>query len=101
MGTAMVRRSWRYDKAWVEVKRVVAAADPIGLLAGGAPDDEYDPEVTDLVRLVLGPSEITRDRVDAVWTRWFGQEYSLGGTAHNMAGELALIRSQCVAEEGP
>lgn len=38
---------------WSAVHAVVDAVDPEGLLAGGAPADEYDPEVPDLVRVVL------------------------------------------------
>ncbi|MEJ7764670.1 MAG: hypothetical protein WKF86_04170 [Acidimicrobiales bacterium] len=98
-GSAILRRSWPYDRVRAEVKRVVDAADPIGLLATGAPDDEYDFEVTDLVKLVLGPREITADRVDAVWTRWFGDHDWYGTTADNMAHELSVIRLRRVADE--
>jgi hypothetical protein len=46
----------------------------------GAPEDEYDPEVGDLVRLVMRPEPIDEERVDAVWRCWFGDDYSMSGT---------------------
>ena len=95
----MLTRSWPYDRVRAEVKRVVDAADPIELLATGAPDDEYNFEVTDLVKLVLGPREITAGRVDAVWTRWFGDHDWYGTNAEDMAHELSVIRLRRVADE--
>ena len=43
----------RYESAFGDVRAVVGRLDPIGLLASGAPDDEYNSQVTDLVGLVL------------------------------------------------
>lgn len=51
-------------------------ADPIGLIGGGAPPDEYDPEVgTILPRLrnVASPEEVQRI-VHEEFVTWFGEE---------------------------
>jgi hypothetical protein len=69
------RRSQKYDDAYAAIRALVNAADPIGLIQGGAPEDEYDPEVNDLVRLVLRADAFDEEDVDAVWTRWFGDTY--------------------------
>lgn len=85
-------RSARYTAAFQEVKRVLDERDPIGLLAGGAPADEYDPEVADLVRLVLRPQPPLPAEVDAVWQRWFGPSCSLGSAAVPLAAALAEVQ---------
>ena len=47
--------------------------DPIGLIAGGAPADEYDPEIGTLL-VLLG--KVTEHELPAAWesdlNRWFG-----------------------------
>ncbi len=53
---------------------MVNAEDPIGLLAIDAPVDEYDPEVSDLVKW---RAALTADDVVAVFLRWFGADYRL------------------------
>ena len=58
------------------VKAVVDAEDPEGLLAMGAPADEYSPEVPDLVRLVA-EQRVTAAAVLAVWEHWFGPDSSV------------------------
>jgi hypothetical protein len=35
----------RYQDLVADVERAINEADPIGLLAGGAPSDEYAPEI--------------------------------------------------------
>jgi hypothetical protein len=72
------RRSARYDAAAARVRAVVNELDPIGLLGMEAPENEYDPEVTDLVRLVLRDVPPTEDEVSEVFRRWFGEDYGTG-----------------------
>ena len=62
------------------VRAVLAEEDPEGLLALGCPVDEYDPEVPDLVRLVVDGS-VTADRVLQVWEKWFEADSVLSGRA--------------------
>ncbi|MEV0584594.1 hypothetical protein [Nonomuraea sp. NPDC050310] len=59
------------DQVTAAVHRVIDRYDPEGLLAMGAPQDEYRPEVEDLAALVRGAEPITPERVAAVWSRWF------------------------------
>ena len=70
----------RSAAAHASVRAVVNELDPIGLLAVGAPPDEYDLEIPDLVELVLSPNPVTEDLVDEVWQRWFGDATQLTGT---------------------
>jgi hypothetical protein len=76
----MARRSQRYDDALIATREVVNSHDPIALLEIGAPDDEYDPEIADLVRLVLAEEPIQEAAVNDVWVRWFGEDYSMVGS---------------------
>jgi hypothetical protein len=53
---------------FLAVRRVLNREDPIGLLRMGAPDDEYDPEIRDLIKW---RTPVTADQVSAVFLRWF------------------------------
>ena len=55
---------------------VIDKEDPEGLLAIGAPADEYSVEVPDLARLVA-ERRVTAAAVLAVWEHWFGPKSSL------------------------
>jgi hypothetical protein len=54
------------------LRAVIDRRDPEGLLALGAPSDEYDPEAADLARLRSGGGPFTPTTVAEVWERWFG-----------------------------
>jgi hypothetical protein len=99
----MIRQAvkWKYGRLFVTASAALVAADPIGLIADGAPPDEYDPEVgTVLPRLsearsaqdveqvlleefirwfsvdAAGPSEKYRAVSVVIWQAW--QEYRTG-----------------------
>jgi hypothetical protein len=56
------------------VERAINDADPIGLLEGGAPADEYGPEIGTIVPRVMNAQSV--DEIAAVlyeeFVRWFG-----------------------------
>lgn len=56
---------------FLAVRAVVNEVDPVGLIEMGAPDDEYDSEVEDLIKW---REPVTADRVAEVFTKWFGPE---------------------------
>jgi hypothetical protein len=85
-------RDQRDQEAFAAVRRVVDAADPEGLLGLGAPADEYDPEVADLVRLVLRSEAPTVGEVVGAWQRWSGDDHRLtGDRAAAVVAELTGI----------
>lgn len=66
----------RYEALVAATARAIDAADPIGLLAMGAPEDEYSPEVGTIVPKVsraTSPSEV-RQILHGEFVRWFGPE---------------------------
>lgn len=65
-------------------RAAVSEVDPIGLLACGCPDDEYDPEVEDLIKW---REPVTPERVAEVFVRWFGPED--GRMTPDEAGRIA------------
>lgn len=89
-------RRGAYGDAIAAVREVVDRFDPIGLRELGAPYDEYDPEVADLVRLVMRPEPFDEEAVDAVWRRWFGDDYSMRGSDQLAAQtrELRLLQAR-------
>ena len=65
-----------YGGLYSEVSRLLREADPIGLITMGAPDDEYDPEVsTILPRLREANAAVDVQRiVYEEFGRWFGAD---------------------------
>jgi len=69
---------------FLAVRAVVNEVDPIGLVAIDCPEDEYDPEVEDLIKW---REPVTPDRVAEVFIRWFGPES--GHMASEKAARIA------------
>lgn len=61
-----------HDALHAALRAVIDRRDPEGLLALGAPPDEYAPETGDFARLHTGGGSFTPDTVTVVWERWFG-----------------------------
>ena len=66
----------RYQSFVVAVERAIADSDPIGLLEGGAPADEYGPEIGTIVPRVLNAQSV--EEVTSVlhqeFLGWFGDD---------------------------
>jgi hypothetical protein len=71
-----------YRTALVELFAVV---DPVGLVESGAPRDEYEPEVDDLLKW---PTQVTADQVKETFLRWLGEP--AGQISDDDAEQLAL-----------
>ena len=56
---------------FLAAREVVNEVDPVGLIGMGCPEDEYDPEIEDLIKW---REPVTADRVAQVFVRWFGPE---------------------------
>jgi hypothetical protein len=74
---------------------VVNREDPVGLLNMGAPGDEYDTEVKDLIKW---REAVTADQVRAVFLRWFGES---GVMPSDMAARIADGVNQARARHLP
>ena len=65
-----------YQTFVAAVERAINDADPIGLLEGGAPADEYSPEIGTIVPRVVNAQSVAE--VTAVlheeFLRWFGDD---------------------------
>jgi plasmid stabilization system protein ParE len=66
----------KFAKLYTAVVRAINAADPIGLLASGAPDDEYSSEISTVVpRLTKAQSvQECRDILHEEFVRWFSAD---------------------------
>lgn len=66
----------RHQALVAAVERAINDADPIGLLEGGAPADEYSPEIGTIVPRVVNAQNV--DEITAVlheeFLRWFGDD---------------------------
>lgn len=72
----------RYQSLVAAVARAIDDADPIGLLEGGAPADEYGPEIGTIVPKVVNAQSV--EEITTVlheeFLRWFGDD--IAGTRH-------------------
>src|SRR4051794_32158898 len=94
-------RSKTYTDAVAAVRQVVNRIDPMGLIENGAPEDEYDAEVSDLVRLVMRPDTFGSEDVGAIWRRWFGDSFGSvdsAGSLEQLTAELHRLQEQYVAQ---
>jgi hypothetical protein len=68
-----------YLEKYMFVKEVIDEWDPIGLLSLGCPDDEYDPEIKDIVKLVSQIKSIDEIAVgiQEVFNKWFGENINI------------------------
>ena len=59
---------------FLDVRSIVNGEDPVGLLDMGAPEDEYDIEVKDLIKLTrLNSAPLTAKQVSVIFLYWFGE----------------------------
>ncbi|MGH9423343.1 MAG: hypothetical protein ACRD3J_25440, partial [Thermoanaerobaculia bacterium] len=65
----------RYQDLVAAVERAINEADPIGLIASGAPSDEYSPEIGTIIPLLVNahrPDDVT-GVLHGEFLRWFGE----------------------------
>jgi hypothetical protein len=84
------------------IQDIVRAADPEGLLAEGAPEDEYEPEEEALLEelLTLSTSELTEERVRALLDEVWSAAFVSAETPERDAG-LQAIAERIVHYFGP
>ena len=75
---------------FLAARMVVNREDPVGLLGLGAPEDEYDPEVRELVKW---RKAVTAEQVGTVLLRWFGE-------SGVMPSDMAAYRLGSTVERG-
>lgn len=66
-----------------QVKKVVNKRDPIGLISGGAPEDEYDSEIAKVVNL-LNAGKISAEAIRNIFVSSFDEQ---------LAGEIEKYNS--------
>ncbi|WP_164745663.1 DUF1871 family protein [Neobacillus mesonae] len=61
---------------YIFVKEIIDEWDPIGLLGMGCPDDEYDPEINDIVGLLSNIKSVDELTVgiQKVFIEWFEED---------------------------
>jgi hypothetical protein len=79
----------RYEGARRDVKLAVDDADPVGLLAMGAPEDEYDDIVGYLVSKVIRNDEITVTSV----TAWIQARYGIEPSVSTLVEKIASLQT--------
>jgi hypothetical protein len=80
------------------IRALINRYDPIGLLALGAPEDEYDPEVKTIVYQVHDAVTVheIQDLIYTEFLRWFGEESIIGSweSYHEIAIQLYTLKNE-------
>jgi hypothetical protein len=65
-----------YKDTYKKVKEVVKSIDPIGLVSGGAPQDEYNSEINKIVSLLQKSFEVSflAEEIYKIFVEYFGEE---------------------------
>jgi len=86
-----------YGVLYTEVSRLLRETDPIRLIKIGAPDDEYDPEVSTILPRLreAKSSDDVRRIVHEEFVRWFGAEIAGSETEYRaVAQEIWAVRDK-------
>lgn len=69
-------KKYIYTSAFLELKDIVNEVDPIGLISIYCPDDEYDPEVNNILKLIPNSETLPQlaDMIHNVFIKWFDAE---------------------------
>ncbi len=75
------------------VKTVVNAMDPIGLIKGGAPEDEYDLEINKIIELIeQGSAEHElADRIYQIFVNYFTSDLAGEKSKYTAIAERILV----------
>jgi hypothetical protein len=74
------------------VQSAVNELDPEGLLAMGAPADEYDAEVEDFIEEITSAKSVSQESVRKIWKRWFDAERDQPPVLDELAERLTEIQ---------
>lgn len=81
---------------FLAVRAVVNREDPVGLIAMGCPEDEYDSEIEDLVKW---RESVTPEAVAEVFLRWFGP--GTGDVPNDKASRIAAGVNEARLAQSP
>ncbi len=81
---------------YAAVKRCVDAWDPMGLLAGGAPPDEYECEIRMISERIFPGSapETVAKAVDDVFSKMFWKNCLKAGISRNIAEKICAALNE-------
>ena len=64
----------KYDVLFKGIREIINKYDPINLVSGGAPEDEYDGEVIKIIKLLPENKEKLRNDIYKIFINSFNQE---------------------------
>jgi hypothetical protein len=83
-----------YNEALLAIREIVNKIDPINLFPG-VPEDEYDPEVSDILSEIINcnTSEELTIMVQTVFKKWFSEKIDKSRLV-NVGEDLQLIKTK-------
>jgi len=82
---------------FVEVKKVINAHDPVGLISGGAPEDEYDSEIIKVTRLLPSDRKALAEGIHDIFVKSFDEQSAGGIERYELIAEKILERFSAIS----
>ena len=78
-----------YKELYKKVQEIVNDVDPVGLIGGGAPQDEYDSQINKILSLLQKDPEISvlTNEIHKIFVESFGEEMAGDKTKYAQIGE--------------
>jgi hypothetical protein len=91
----------QYKKRFSLVKESIVSRDPLGLIASGAPTDEYDEEVARILVILpqCGTPEELGDKIGAIFQDSFGGDITREAMVFKELARDILVRARKVEGE--
>ncbi|MGI1659463.1 MAG: hypothetical protein ACRKFN_10835 [Desulfitobacterium sp.] len=79
-----------YSPQFLELRKIVNKVDPIGLIKICCPDDEYDPEVIDILKLIPESQSIQQlaAKTHEIFVKWFDEEMASNYESYSEIAKL-------------
>ena len=84
-----------YKRQFSIIKQIVNDVDPIGLISGGAPEDEYESEIVSVISLINDKRDTNKvDQIISIFNESFGQEVGDSKQYELMANKILQALSE-------
>ncbi|MBU1036596.1 hypothetical protein KKF32_00995 [Patescibacteria group bacterium] len=86
----------KIKKDLILLKNLIIENDPIGIIDGGAPDDEYDSTILQVLSKInkINKEDQIADIIKELFTRDFGRDYVNGILCKKIAHEFLIKRTE-------
>ncbi len=81
---------YEYTPEFLGLRNIINKIDPIGLISLHCPDDEYDPEVNEILKIIPDSRSVQQlaDMIHSVFIKWFDPQLAKNYEDYHRIAEL-------------